>query len=121
MKFVTMYALAGAVAVALVALALALVLPAEGVRAAGWMGALAWAVQVAMFAALFASRRRGNAFIAALGGGTVVRLLVLGATAWWIWRSAALSLAPALLSLAGFLFLLLLLEPLFFRMGLRSE
>lgn len=121
MRFVTLYALASALAVTAAVAILAVVLPGGALRAAGWMGAVAWVVQVAMFAALFASRRRRNAFVAALGGGTLVRLAVLGGAAWWIWRSAALPLAPALLSLAGFLFLLLLLEPVFFRMGLRSE
>lgn len=116
-----MYALAAAAVVALVAGALALVLPAGAVRAVAWTGALAWVVQVVTFAPLLASRRRGNAFFAALGGGTLARLLVLGVLAWWLWRSGALPLAPALLGFAGFLFLLLLLEPVFFRMGLRSE
>ncbi len=121
MRVLTLYALAAAVAVALVCAGLALVLGREALGAVGWMGALAWVVQVATFAPLLASRRRGNAFFAALGGGTLVRLMVLGAAAWVLWRSGSLPLAPALLALAGFLFLLLLLEPVFFRMGLRSE
>ncbi len=121
MKYVSMYALTAALAVALVAGVLALLLPGEAARAIAWMGMLAWVVQVGTFAPLFAARRRGNAFFAALGGGTVVRLAVLGVAAWALWRSGALPLAPALLALAGFLFLLLLLEPVFFRMGLRSE
>jgi hypothetical protein len=116
-----MYALAAALAVALVVAGLAALLSAEAVAAIGWMGAVAWAVQVILFAPLLAARGRRNAFLAAWGGGTLARFAVLGAAAWWIWHSRALPLAPALLALAGFLFLLLLLEPVFFRMGLRGQ
>ena len=116
-----MYALAAAVAVALVCAALGALLRPDALAAVAWMGALAWAVQVTLFTALLAARTRRNAFFAAWAGGTLVRFAVLGAAAWWVWHSRALPLAPALLALAGFLFLLLLLEPVFFRMGLRSE
>ncbi|HEX9107580.1 MAG TPA: hypothetical protein VF832_10140 [Longimicrobiales bacterium] len=121
MRILTLYALAGAAAVTLVVAALALLLPAAALGAVGWMGALAWAVQVMLFAPLLAARGKRNAFLAAWGGGTLVRFAVLGAAAWWVWHSQALPLAPALLALAGFLFLLLLLEPVFFRMGLRAQ
>ncbi len=121
MRVLGLYALASAVAVALVCAGLALVLGPEALVAVAWMGALAWAVQVALFAPVLAARHRRNAFLAAWGGGTLARFAVLGAAAWWLWWSRALPLAPSLLSLVGFLFLLLLLEPVFFRMGLRSE
>lgn len=121
MRVLTWYALAGAGAVALVCAGLGLLLRPEALAAVAWMGALAWAVQVALFAPLLAARRRRGAFLAAWGGGTVARFAVLGAAAWWVWHSRALPLAPSLLSLVSFLFLLLLLEPVFFRMGLRSE
>jgi hypothetical protein len=120
-KFVALYALAAAVAVALGSAALALVLPPDALRAVTWMGALAWAIQVALFTPLVAARGMRNAFFAAWAGGTLVRFAALSAAAWWVWWSGALPLAPALLALAGFLFLLLLLEPVFFRMGLRNE
>ncbi len=121
MRILTLYALATAVAVAAVCAGLGTVLRPEALAAVAWMGALAWAVQVALFAPVLAARGRRNAFLAAWAGGTVARFAVLGAAAWWVWHSRALPLAPALLALAGFLFLLLLLESLFFRMGLRSE
>ncbi len=121
MRVLTLYALTGALAVAVACAGLGLLLSPAALAAVGWMGALAWAVQVALFAPLLAARGRKNAFLAAWGGGTVARFAVLGAAAWWVWHSRALPLAPALLALAGFLFLLLLLEPVFFRMGLRSE
>lgn len=121
MRVLTLYALAAAVAVAAVCAGLGALLRPEALAAVAWMGALAWAVQVALFAPVLAARGRGNAFLAAWAGGTVARFAVLGAAAWWVWHSRALPLAPSLLALAGFLFLLLLLEPVFFRMGLRSE
>ncbi len=121
MRVLTLYALASAVAVALVCGGVGLLLRPEALAAVGWMGALAWAVQVALFAPVLAARRRRNAFLAAWAGGTLARFVVLGAAAWWVWHTRALPLAPSLLALAGFLFLLLLLEPVFFRMGLRSE
>ena len=121
MRALAWYALATAVAVALVCAALGLLLRPQALAAVAWMGALAWAVQLALFAPLLAARGRRNAFLAAWAGGTLARFAVLGAAAWWIWRSRVLPLAPSLLALAGFLFLLLLVEPVFFRMGLRSE
>jgi hypothetical protein len=120
-KLLSLYALAAALAVVLVAGGLAPVLEAEALRAVAWMGALAWLVQVALFAPLLAARGRQHAFLLAWGAGTLVRFAVLAAAAWWIWRSDRLPLAASLLALAGFLFLFLLLEPLFFRMGLRGE
>ncbi len=121
MKVLTLYALTAALVVALVCAGLGVLLRPEALVAVAWMGALAWAVQVALFAPLLAARGRRNVFLAAWGGGTLARFVVLGAAAWWVWHTGALPLAPALLALAGFLFLLLLLEPVFFRMGLRSE
>lgn len=121
MKMVSLYALTAALLVVLVAGLLGLVLHADAVRAVAWMGVLAWGVQVALFAPLFAARGRKNAFLAAWGGGTLVRFAVLGVAAWWVWRDGSLPLAPALLALAGFLFLFLMLEPVFFRMGLRTR
>jgi hypothetical protein len=54
------------------------------------------------------------------GGGIVARLVVVLAGAFWVTRSATLQPAPALLSLAGFLFVLLLMEPVFFIVGQRE-
>ncbi len=121
MKVVGLYVSAGAAVIVLVVAGLALVLSPEAVRAVAWMGALAWLVQSVLFAPLLAARKRLAVFFVAWGGGTLVRLGVIGGAAWWLYRTRALPLAASLLSLAGFLFLLLLLEPVFFRLGLRSE
>lgn len=121
MRVVSLYALTTALVVVVAAVLLGLVLPGEAVRAVAWMGVVAWLVQVALFAPLYAARGRGNAFFAAWGGGTLARFATVGLAAWWVWRSGSLPLAPALLALAGFLFLFLLIEPVFFRMGLRTR
>ncbi len=121
MKPLGLYVLVGAGAIALVIGGLALVLPPDAARGVAWMGVAAWVVQSMLFAPLLAARGRRNAFFVAWGGGTLIRLLAIGIAAWWLYRSGALPLAPSLLALAGFLFLLLLLEPVFFRLGLRSE
>ena len=120
MRAVAGYALTGGVLVAAVAAALGAILaPAAGV-AVWWAAGLAFVVQVVAFAALVAVRRRGMSFLAAWGGGMLMRLAVVLFAGVWLTRAAALEPAPLLLSLAGFLFVLLLLEPVFFRVGMRS-
>ena len=121
MKAVSLYALTTALVVVVVAALLGLALPAAAMRAVAVMGAVAWVVQVALFAPLYAARGRRNVFFAAWVGGTLARFAVVGLAAWWVWREGGLPLAPALLALASFLFLFLLIEPLFFRMGLRTR
>ena len=66
------------------------------------------------FAALLRYRDRREAFLAVWAGGILARLAVVLAGAYWVMKSPALQPAPALLSLAGFLFVLLLMEPVFF-------
>lgn len=86
-----------------------------------WRSAgIAFVVQVVAFAVLLWSRRTREAFLAAWVGGILARLLVVGGVAFWVTRSNELEPAPTLLSLAGFLFVLLLLEPVFFLVGQRN-
>ncbi len=120
MRALSLYALATAVFVALVVAVAFGVDPVVG-RAVGWMGALAWALQVALFLPIIAARGRRNAFFAAWGGGTLVRFAAVGLAAWLISSTKVLPIAPSLLALAAFLFVLLALEPVFFRIGLRSK
>lgn len=83
-----------------------------GVAAAA---AAALVVQAVAFALLVRYRTSGRAFFAVLAGGAALRLgaVVLAALAVVRWRMVPA--APTLLALAGFLFGLLLLEPLFLR------
>ena len=78
-------------------------------------GALAWAVQLLAFALLIALRGQSTLFMAGWLGGMMLRFIVLGLVAFWLTRTGAFPLDAALLSLVGFVFLLLLLEPLFLR------
>ena len=89
----------------------------DAARAVGWWRRWRGRVQLVAFGVLRAVRRNTNLFLAAWTGGTVVRLGLVGVVGFWLWRSRAVPAAPALLGLVGFLFGLLLLEPVFFRVG----
>lgn len=82
-------------------------------RVSVWVGAgLALAVQAACFCALWAGARRGGTgFLAAWAGGVAMRLAALLALGFWGVEALDLVPAPALFSLVGALFLLVLLEP----------
>lgn len=115
------YAAVGAIvtgAVAAVAIELS---PASARASIGWAAVAAYGLQVVAFAALWSVRERVNAFLVAWGGGTLVRLGAVFALGLWLTRGAVEAAAPLLVSFAAFLFVLLLLEPLFFRAGLRNR
>ena len=114
------YALVGAGVVALCAGLLGWLLGPVAARSIWWAAAVAYVIQLIAFAVLLRYRKRSDAFLAAWGGGILVRMLVVLAGAWWVMRSDVLEPAPALLGLAGFLFVLLLLEPVFFFVGQRN-
>lgn len=76
---------------------------------------VAYPVQVLAFGLLVRLRHHGKGFAVAWGGGTLVRFGVIGAVAVLVVRRPSLPPVPTLLALAGFLFGMLLLEPLFFR------
>lgn len=84
-----------------------------------WAAGLAYGVQLVAFAALVATRDRGAMFWAAWGGGMLLRLGLVAFAGLWLVRAAALDPAVLLLGLAGFLFILLLLEPVFLRVERR--
>jgi hypothetical protein len=87
-----------------------------------WSAAgLAYLVQAVAFAALTHARGSRLGWVVAWGSGTLLRLLVVLGAALWVARSDGIPAAPLLLSLAGFHFLLLVLEPVFFRTGMRSR
>lgn len=87
-----------------------------------WVAAgLAYVVQAVAFGALSLTRASGLPWVALWGGGTLLRLLAVLGTALWVAGSERVPAAPVLLSLAGFLFVLTLLEPAFFRTGMRSR
>lgn len=76
--------------------------------------AIAVPVQVVAFAVLNHYRGHLSGFLAAWVGGTFVRMAVIAAVAVVVIRSGTEGAVPMLLALAGFLFGLLMLEPIFF-------
>lgn len=76
---------------------------------------VALTVQSGAFAALLHFRGRTTGFLAAWAGGMALRMVAVAAVAAAIVGSEMDGGVPTLLSLAGFFFGLLLLEPVFFR------
>ncbi len=104
-------ALLGGMAAAVVAL----VGPAD--PRAVWLAAgVAWPVQLAAFAALVRVRE-GSGFVVGWALGMALRFAVVVVVAIAVTRSEALDPATALVSLVGFVFVLVLLEPLFLRLA----
>ena len=107
-------ALFAAVSLALIGLSawlLAMAYSSEGGRKAVWTSAaVAFAVQLVAFAVVrFAPREH---VIAAWGAGAVLRVLTLAIYALVINGAAGLERTPALVSLAAFFFVTMLIEPL---------
>lgn len=92
---------------------------AGGERSAGaWVAAaVAGAVQLPAFAALVASRRKGRDFLVSWASGMVLRFAAIAGAAYWVTRQSALDPAVTLVSLVAFVFVLVLLEPAFLRLG----
>jgi hypothetical protein len=97
------------------------VLVSDASSPAVWFSAcVAYALQLVAFAGLIAVRQRAHLFLAGWLLGMALRFGALGGVAWWLSRSAALPQDVALVSLVVFVFLLLLLEPVFLRWDLRK-
>jgi hypothetical protein len=90
----------------------------EGLWAAG---AVALVIQVGSFALLVRWRGQTNRFLAAWVGGTLARFTAVGLVAWAIVARGEPDPLTTLLGLAGYLFGMLLLEPVFFRIASRTE
>ena len=87
-----------------------------------WFAAtLAWVLQLVAFAGLVAVRERNELFLLGWLGGLVLRFGAVGVVAFWLSRSEVFPPAPTLLSLVAFVFVLLLMEPLFLRRGLQTR
>jgi hypothetical protein len=109
------YGVASAVLVAaLVAGVVALVESADA-GAVRLAGLIAWPVQLAAFAALVRGRA-GMGFMAAWATGMALRFAAVGGAALWVTRVDGPDPASLLVSLVGFVFVLVLLEPLFLRL-----
>ena len=100
------------VALAMLLMALLGAASAPGVRTAAL---IAWPVQMVAFVILVEGRKRVS-FIAGWAGGMALRFAAVGAAAIWVTRTDGVDPASLLLSLVGFVFVLVLLEPLFLRL-----
>lgn len=116
MKALLTYGVAAAALLAGLAALVTALVPGAEPRAVWVAAAITWPVQLAAFGALVAGRR-GVGFMAAWAGGTALRFAAVGAAAIWVTRFGSLDPASLLVSLVGFMFGLVLLEPLFLRLA----
>lgn len=114
MKALVAYGVGSAGILAVLALLVSLGLGVEG-RAAWVAAGIAWPVQLAAFVMLLAGRE-GSRFMLAWLGGMALRFAAVGVSAVWVTRVDGPDPASLLLSLVGFVFVLVLLEPLFLRL-----
>jgi len=114
------YAAVGAAVLVAITVVVAALLGGDAAPALWIAAALAYAVQLPAFALLLGSRGRRLRFLAALAGGMMLRLGAVGVGVLLVLKDFGPP-APLLLGLAGFVFLLLMLEPVFFRFGVRSR
>jgi hypothetical protein len=110
---------AGVSAALLLVLASIVVLVVPGTDAGSvWLAAgVAFGVQVAAFVLLGGGRRGGMGFVAGWGAGMGLRFAAVAGMAIWVTLSDAHHAESALLSLIGFVMVLVLIEPLFLRMA----
>lgn len=95
---------------------------ASGASRAVWVGAgIAYVLQLTAFGLLLALRGQPQLFMIAWLSGMMLRFGVLGLCAWWLSETAALPRSTTLISYVGFVFMLLLLEPLFLRWDQRGS
>jgi hypothetical protein len=120
-KALGLYAAAGLAVVVVACVAAMLLLDADAARAVWFAGGVAWVVQLAAFAGLLLVRQRNELFLMGWLLGLALRFIAVGLVAFWLSRDPVLPLRPALLSLVGFVFVLLLLEPVFLRRDLQTR
>jgi len=111
------YAVTGVGVVGLVVVGLWSFLDTAGRQGVLIAAAVAIPVQALAFAALNRFSGKLEGFLAAWIGGTLVRMAVIGVVAVVVIRSRVEGAIPLLLALAGFFFALLLLEPIYYRLG----
>lgn len=117
MAALTSYAVASAAVLVLLVLGAGWLVEPEEVTGLWVSAGVAFVVQLAAFGALVAGRRRGWAFVVSWASGMMLRLAVVAGMAFWVTRETVLDPAVALVSLIGFVFVLVLLEPLFLRLA----
>lgn len=115
------YALAALIVTSVLAAVAGWLVDGETMRAVWVAAALAYGLQLAAFALLLALRAQPQLFMIGWLGGMMLRFGVLGVCAYWLSRTAVLPRGATLISFVGFVFVLLLLEPVFLRWDLRGS
>jgi len=115
MKAPLKYAVTGSAVVAVAVLVLWPFLDPAGRQGVLMAAAIALPVQVGAFWALMSLKHKVNGFLAMWAGGTLLRMFVVAGAAILAIRTDMDGAVPMLLSLVGFFFGLLLLEPVYFR------
>jgi len=110
------YAATGALTLALIITVLWHFLDPAGRRGVVLAAVIALSVQVLAFGSMVRFRRRFSRFLAVWAGGTLVRMATVVVVAVLVGRAGVEGAGATLFALAGFFFLLLLLEPLYFRL-----
>jgi hypothetical protein len=111
------YAVVGLVIVAVLAGAVCFIVQ-PGQRTAVMFGAgLAYVIQLVAFGALLRFHGDAQFFLLGWAAGIGLRFLTVGMVAFVVSRTEVLPLDATLLSLVGFIVLLLFIEPLFLRRG----
>ncbi len=113
------YAAVGLLATAFCAAVTAFVLGRPATSAVIFAAVVAYVLQLIAFGALLALRDHATMFLAGWVGGMLLRAVGLILAGLWLTRTP-MPRATAMLSLVGFLFLLLMLEPLFLPRGTRT-
>ena len=96
-----------------------LIVPAASVKAVWFSAALAYALQLPAFAGLIWFRGDSHLLMGGWLIGMALRFGALGGVAWWLSRSAAFPREATLMSLVLFVFVLLMMEPIFLRWDMR--
>lgn len=115
MKAFLAYGAASAVLLVVLVLLVTAAVEAADAGSVRLAAAIAWPVQLAAFAALVKGRQ-GLGFVAAWGSGMALRLVAVGAAALWVTQVDGHDPAALLVSLVGFVMVLVLMEPLFLRL-----
>jgi len=121
MRSVVEYSALCAAVSALLLLLLLSALPPESARGVVTAVSVALPLQILSFALLVRFRDHPTGFLGAWVGGILGRMALVGLMAFAVIRRDDLSPAATLLTLAGLLFGLLLLEPLFLRRRLEES
>ena len=117
MRGLARYALACAALVAVTAGIAGALLPPDAGPGLWVAGGAAWGIQVVAAGARIRYGSRPERLLAVWGWSTGGRLLAIGLAGWAVYRFEELHPVSTLVGLAGYLFAMLLMEPMLLRLG----